>query len=81
MKKPKAQPVKRGKSSKASPLVVAFRDEILAEQKGVVAAAFERAQTGRGDEAQGLYHYAQGLSRSIDVLEAIAEHIASKPMA
>jgi len=74
-------PTKRGKSPKSSPLVAAFRTEVEAEQRGVVAAAYEKAMAGDDASSQGLYHYAQGLARSIEVLESVAECIASKPLA
>jgi len=79
MKKPEQK--RRGKSPKASPLVLAAAKLIDAEMKRYVTAAHERAEAGAADEAQGLIHYVEGLSRGLELLGAAAHALASKPMA
>lgn len=78
---PKKPMAERARSPKQSPLVTAVRAEIEAQQRGTVAAAYERAQAGDADSASGLYFYARGLERAIAVLESVAERMSSKPMA
>lgn len=78
---PKKPTAKRGKSPKASPLVLAAAKLIDAEMKHYVAAAHARAEAGAADEAQGLIHYVEGLSRGLELLGAAAHALASKPMA
>jgi hypothetical protein len=77
----KAPTKKRGRSPTSGPLVQATARLIDEEGKRLTAAAWERAQAGAADEAQGMTHYVEGLYRALELLGAAARALAAKPSA